>query len=127
MGNDVAVGQAGTTGVFQLNVALPLLAHNLLESVALLSNSCRRLPTHAIAGFTVNADRIQTTLARNPILVTSLTPVIGYALGAKIAKQAYAENRALKDVALELTDLSAEELDRLLNPQALTQGGTPAA
>lgn len=127
MGNDVAVGQAGVTGVFQLNVALPLLAHNLLESVALLSNSCRRLATHAIAGFTVNADRIQTTLARNPMLVTSLTPVIGYALGAKIAKQAYAENRALKDVALELTDLSAAELDRLLNPQALTQGGTPAA
>ena len=127
MGNDVAVGQAGVTGVFQLNVTLPLLAHNLLESVALLSNSCRRLATHAIAGFTVNAERIQATLERNPILVTALNPVIGYALGAQIAKRAYAENRALKDVALELTDLSAEELDRLLDPKALTKGGTPEA
>ncbi len=127
MGNDVAVGQAGLTGAFQLNVALPLLAHNLLESVTLLSNSCRRLATHAIAGFTVNEERIQAALARNPVLVTALNSVIGYALGARIAKQAYAENRPLKDVALELTDLSAEELDRLLDPTALTRGGMPAA
>ena len=127
MGNDLAVSQAGLTGVFQLNVALPLLAHNLLESVALLSNSCHRLATHAIAGFTINEERIRAALERNPILVTALNPVIGYALGAKIAKQAYAENRALKDVALELTDLSAEELDRLLNPTALTTGGMSEA
>ncbi len=125
MGNDVAVGQAGATGIFQLNVTLPLLAHNLLESVALLSNASRSLAARAIAGFTVNEERIRAALERNPILVTALNPVIGYALGAKIAKRAYAENRALKDVALELTDLSAEELDRLLDPTVLTRGGIP--
>ncbi len=123
IGNDVAVGQAGLSGVFQLNVTLPLLAHNLLESIALLSNSCLRLATQAIAGFTVNTGRIQATLERNPILVTALNPVIGYAMGAQIAKQAYAQNRSLKDVAMELTDLSAAELDKLLDPKALTQGG----
>ena len=62
-------------------------------------------------------------MGRNPILVTALNPVIGYELGAKIAKQAYAEGRPLKDVARELTDLTDEELDRLLDPAALTEGG----
>ncbi len=62
-------------------------------------------------------------MGRNPILVTALNPVIGYELGAKIAKTAYAQGRSLKDVALEMTDLSAEELDRLLDPRQLTEGG----
>lgn len=123
MGNDVAVGQAGSSGVFQLNVTLPLLAHNMLESVSLLANSCRLLATLAISGFTVNEERIQADLERNPILVTALNPVIGYALGSKIAKQAYAQNRPLKEVALEMTDLTADELEKLLDPTALTQGG----
>lgn len=127
MGNDVTVGLAGSSGVFQLNVTLPLLAHNLLESVALLSNSCRLLATSAISGFTVNEEGIKANLERNPILVTALNPAIGYALGSKIAKQAYAENRSLKEVALEMTDLSSEELDRLLDPTALTKGGVPVS
>jgi fumarate hydratase class II len=62
-------------------------------------------------------------VGRNPILVTALNPVIGYEKGAKIAKQAYAQGRSLKEVALEQTDLTAEELDRLLNPHQLTEGG----
>lgn len=126
MGNDATVGIAGQSGVFQLNVMLPLLAHNLLESTELLGRSCRLLAQQAIAGFTVNEQRIRALLDRNPILVTALNPVIGYALGAQIAKKAYAEDRSLKDVALEMTDLDAAELDRLLDPAALTAGGTPA-
>ncbi|GAB4453902.1 MAG: hypothetical protein Kow00120_23840 [Anaerolineae bacterium] len=62
-------------------------------------------------------------MGRNPILVTALNPVIGYDMAAKIAKRAYAEGRLLKDVALEMTDLSAEELDRLLDPRKMTEGG----
>lgn len=126
MGNDVTVGIAGQSGAFQLNVMLPLLAHSVLESVALLGNASRLLAEKAIADFTVNAERMQALLARNPILITALNPVIGYARGAAIVKKAYAENRSLKEVALEMTDLSASELDTLLDPVALTQGGIPA-
>ncbi|MDH5473954.1 MAG: aspartate ammonia-lyase, partial [Gammaproteobacteria bacterium] len=81
------------------------------------------LADKAIAGFTVNEDNIKAALDRNPILVTALNPVIGYELGAKIAKTAYADGRAVIDVAEEMTDLSREELKRLLDPYGLTLGG----
>jgi fumarate hydratase class II len=81
------------------------------------------LADNAIAGFVVNEENIARALDRNPILVTALNPVIGYELGAKIAKKAYAEGRSVKDVARELTDLDDTEIDRLLDPAALTQGG----
>lgn len=122
MGNDVTVGIAAQSGVFQLNVMLPVIAHNLLESAGLLTGAVRVLGS-AIANLTVNRERIEAATSRNPILVTALNPVIGYELGAAIAKRAYAEDRPLKDVALEMTDLSAEELDRLLDPAKLARGG----
>lgn len=123
MGNDVTMGIAGQSGVFQLNVMLPIMAHNLLESVELLSNGCRLLAQRAIADFTINRDNLDAAINRNPILVTALNPVIGYELGASIAKQAYAEKRSLKEVARERTTLTEEELDRLLDPARLAQGG----
>lgn len=123
MGNDVVVAMAGQSGNFQLNVMLPVAAYNLLQSVSLLSNGSRVLADKAITGFTVNEERIAGLVGRNPILVTALNPVIGYEKGAKIAKRAYAEGKLLRDVALEETDLSAEELDRLLDPRQLTEGG----
>ena len=122
MGNDVTVGIAAQSGVFQLNVMLPVIAHNLLESAGLLTGAARALGG-AIANLTVNRERIEAATSRNPILVTALNPVIGYELGAAIAKRAYAEDRPLKAVALDMTDLSAEELDRLLDPAKLTRGG----
>lgn len=123
IGNDSCVTVAGQAGNFQLNVMLPVIARNVLESIELLSNISTALGSEAIAGFTVNEANLQHALGRNPILVTALNPVIGYELGAKVAKQAYAEGRPVKDVALELTDLSSEELDRLLDPASLTEGG----
>lgn len=123
MGNDVTIAIGGQSGSFQLNVMLPVIAHNLLQSIGLLSTASRVMADKAIAGFTVNEERIADLVGRNPILVTALNPVIGYEKGAKIAKTAYAEGRSLKDVALEQTDLSAEELDRLLDPRQLTEGG----
>ncbi len=122
-GNDVTVTLAGQSGNFQLNVMLPVAAYNLLQSITLLASASRVLADMAIAGFQVNAGRIASLVGRNPILVTALNPVIGYEKGAKIAKQAYAEGRSLKEVALEQTDLTAEELDRLLDPRQLTEGG----
>ena len=123
IGNDAAIAIGGQSGSFQLNVMLPVIAHNLLQSIELLSTASTVLADKAIAGFTVNEDRISGLVGRNPILVTALNPVIGYEAGAKIAKTAYAEGRSLKEVALEQTDLTAEELDQLLEPKQLTEGG----
>lgn len=122
-GNDLVVTLAGQSGNFQLNVMLPVAAYNLLQSISLLAGASRLLADQAIAGFTVNEAKISELVGRNPILVTALNPVIGYELGAKIAKTAYAEGRSLRDVALEMTDLSTEELERLLDPRQLTEGG----
>jgi fumarate hydratase class II len=123
IGNDVTIMMAGQSGNFQLNVMIPVAVYNLLQSIELLANGCMCLADKAIAGFEVNVDKINADIGRNPILVTALNPVIGYELGAKIAKKAYAEGRALKDVAREMTDLSDDELDRLLDPATLTEGG----
>jgi len=123
MGNDVSIGIAGQSGNFQLNVMLPLIAYNILQSLQLLANGARALADKAIIGFTVNESHLKEKLARNPILVTALNPVIGYEKGAMIAKKAYKENRSVRSVAEELTELSGEDLDRLLDPEDLTQGG----
>ena len=123
IGNDATIAIAGQSGNFQLNVMLPVVAYNLLQSIDILATACRCLADSAIAGFTVNEAAITEALERNPILVTALNPVIGYELGAAVAKKAYAEGRSVKDVALEMTDLTAEELDRLLDPAALAEGG----
>jgi fumarate hydratase class II len=102
---------------------LPVVAHNLLQSIEILGNACVCLADSAIAGFTVNVENIDRALGRNPILVTALNPVIGYEKGAAVAKKAYAEGRPVKEVAKEMTDLSDAELDRLLDPASLTEGG----
>lgn len=123
MGNDVSIGIAGQSGNFQLNVMLPLIAYNLLQSIALLSNASNELADNTIAPFSVNQTSIDKTLAQNPILVTALNPIIGYEKAAAIAKQAYAEGRAILDVAQEQSGLSREQLEQLLDPQKLTRGG----
>jgi fumarate hydratase class II len=123
VGNDASIAMAGQSGNFQLNVMLPVVAYNLLQSIEILSNACVSLADMAIAGFTVNHENINRALGRNPILVTALNPVIGYEKGAAVAKAAYKQGRPVKDVAKEMTDLTDEELDRLLDPAALTEGG----
>jgi fumarate hydratase class II len=123
IGNDATIAMSGQSGNFQLNVMLPVAAHNLLQSIEILSTASVCLADKAIAGFEVNTDNINQALGRNPILVTALNPVIGYELGAAVAKKAYADGRPVKDVAREMTDLSDEELDRLLDPTELTTGG----
>jgi fumarate hydratase class II len=126
IGNDATITVAGQSGNFQLNVMLPLIAYNLLESIRLLGNVSRALGDRAIAGFTVNRERVTEVIDRNPILVTALNPVIGYEKGAAIAKKAYAEGKPIRDVAEAETDLSRKELDQLLDPSELTRGGIKA-
>jgi fumarate hydratase class II len=123
MANDLAVTLGNQWGNFQLNVMLPLIAHNLLASIVILGNVSRVLADKAVAGFSVNRERMAELVEKNPILVTALNPVIGYDRAAQIAKRAYAEGRRMKDVAAEMTDLSPEELDRLLDPRQMTEGG----
>jgi len=123
IGNDATITIAAQSGNFQLNVMLPVIAHNLLQSLELLANAARTLADSAISGFTVNQARLAEALDRNPILVTALNPVIGYEKGAAIAKKAYAEGRPIREVAQKMTGLAREELDRLLDPKELTKGG----
>ncbi|MGB7754477.1 MAG: class II fumarate hydratase [Salinisphaera sp.] len=123
MGNHTTITVSGQAGNFQLNVMLPVVAYNLLQSIELLTNTARVLADKAISGFTVNQDNLDDALSKNPILVTALNSVIGYDKGASIAKQAYKEGRPVKELAMEQTDLSEAELDRLLDPAELTKGG----
>ena len=123
IGNDVTITVAGQSGNFQLNVMLPVIAYNLLQSIDLIANASRALARSAIAGFTVNTRQIAAALERNPMLVTALNPVIGYDRAAAIAKKAYAEGRPVREVAAEMTDLGEERLAKLLDPATLTRGG----
>ncbi len=123
IGNDVTITIGGQSGNFQLNVMLPVIAYNLLQSLELLGIASRNLADHALAGLVVHTQRLGAALDRNPILVTALNPVIGYEKGAAIAKRAYAEGRSILEVAVEMTNLSEAELRRLLDPLALTAGG----
>ena len=123
MGNDLTITVAGQSGSFQLNVMQPVIAYNLLQSIELLANASRTLARSAIAGFAVHQRQIAAALDRNPMLVTALTPVIGYEKGAAIAKKAYAEGRPIREVAAEMTDLGEERLAKLLDPATLTRGG----
>ena len=123
IGNDATITVAGQSGSFQLNVMLPVVGYNLLQSITLLANAARVLADTAIKDFTVNDKQIQAALGRNPILVTALNSVIGYDKGAAVAKLAYKEGRPVIDVALDNTDLSEAELKRLLDPADLAKGG----
>ena len=123
IGNDVAVTIGGQSGNFELNLMLPLIAHNLLQSVTLLANASRVLADKAVAGFTINRERMEDLVEKNPILVTALAPHIGYDLAAQIAKRAMAEGKRVREVAREMTDLAPEQLDEYLNTRKMTEGG----
>jgi fumarate hydratase class II len=125
IGNDATIAVAGQSGNFQLNVMLPVIAYNLLQSIDLLANSARSLARSTIAGFVVNRAGIDAALERNPMLVTALSPIVGYEAAAAIARKAYAEQRPVRDVAAEMTGIEPAQLERLLDPRRLTRGGSP--
>jgi len=120
IGNDTTIAIAAQSGNFQLNVMLPLIGFNLIQSISLLSNACLALADKAIKGFSVNDEAIESVLSKNPILATALNSTIGYELGSQIVKKAYQEKRMIIDVAVEMTDLDESELIRLLDPLTLT-------
>jgi fumarate hydratase class II len=119
IGNDTTITIAGQSGNFQLNVMLPVIAYNLLQSIDLLANSCNALAQTAIADFVVNTVRVEESVARNPMLITALNHEIGYSKAAEIAKRAYSEGRPIIDVAMEMTDIDEVRLRQLLAPETL--------
>lgn len=123
IGNDATITLGGHSGNFELNVMLPVIAHNVLESIRLAALGCRTLADRAIAGFAADREHMVAQLAKNPILVTALNPVIGYQRGAELAKRAWQEGRAVIDIALEQGVLTREDLEKLLDPLHLTRGG----
>jgi len=116
IGNDTAITVGGQSGNFELNVMLPMIASNLLSSLSLMTNSATLIGEQAIEGFTVNQDNIEAALYRNPVLVTALNPVIGYAKAAEIANNAHKNGTTLKVEALKSGYLSEKEFDEWVNP-----------
>ena len=123
IGNDIAVTTGNSRGEFELNVMLPLIARNVLESITVLANAARVFAENAVSGFTVNKERISDLLGRNPILATTLVAAVGYERTAEIVKKAHAEGKSIREVAAAMTGLQAAELERLLDPKAMTGEG----
>ncbi|CAN5358372.1 class II fumarate hydratase [soil metagenome] len=122
-GNDVAINFGGASGNFELNVYKPLIAHNFLQSVRLLGDGMRSLDEHCVRGIQANRERIADLMERSLMLVTALTPHIGYDKAAQIAKHAHAEGSTLRESALKLGHVTEEEFDRLVQPAGMTRPG----
>ena len=123
MGNDLTVMMGGQAGQLELNVMMPVMAYNLFQSMDIIINSVNAFTEKCVVGLKANEEKAHGWLAKNAILVTALNPVIGYLKGAEVAKEAMATNRTVREVVIEKGYLEAEEVDRLLNVRALTDGG----
>ncbi len=123
VGNDAAITWGGANGNFELNVMMPMIAHNLLESIRLLANAAQVFGDQCVAGIEANEARARELVERNAIVVTALNPHIGYDNGAKIAKEAVATGRSVRELVLEAGLMTAEELDAALDLKAMTEGG----
>lgn len=123
MGNDTVVTTAAASGNFELNVALPVIAHNLLQSVSILSNACTVLADKCVTGLMANRERMEHLAEQNAILATALAPHIGYDRAAEIVKKALSAKKTIREVALELKLLSPEKLDEILDIRQMTEGG----
>ena len=123
IGNDAAITWAGANGNFELNVMMPVIARNLLESIRLLANASALLAAKCVDGIEADADRARRLLERNVIVVTALNPHIGYDEGASVAKEAFATGRTVREVALQRGLLTEQEVDQVLDLKKMTEGG----
>jgi fumarate hydratase class II len=123
IGNDTAITWGGANGNFELNVMMPMIAHNLLESVRLLASASNTFALSCVRGIEANTERARDLVERNAIIVTALNPHIGYDNGAKIAKEAVATGRSVRDLVVESGLMSAEEVDVALDIKSMTEGG----
>jgi fumarate hydratase class II len=120
MGNDVAMSVGGASGNFELNVYKPLIIHNFLQTVRLLTDGSRNFDEHCVQGITANEERMKEMLDHSLMLVTALNPHIGYDKASVIAQKALKENITLKEAAVESGFLSAENFDQWVNPKHMT-------
>ena len=124
MGNDAAVGIAGSQGNFELNVFKPVMVHNVLHSTRLLADACRSFNEHCVAGIEPDRERIGQYVRNSLMLVTALNPRIGYDKAAKVAQKAHAEGTSLRAACVALGFLTGEEFDHLVRPELmLGEGG----
>jgi fumarate hydratase class II len=123
MGNDVAVTLGGASGNFELNVFKPLIIHNVLQSIQLIGDACTNFDRFCAAGIEPNRPRIDQNLRQSLMLVTALNPHIGYDNAAKIAKKAHHDGTTLREAAVALGLLTAEQFDAWVDPKQMTQPG----
>jgi fumarate hydratase class II len=123
MGDDLTVMLAGQAGQLELNVMMPIIAHNLFEMMQVLIGAVRAFTDSCVVGITANREKAEGWLAKNAILVTALNPVIGYLKGAEVAKEAMATNRTIEEVVVEKGYLTEEEANRILDARKMTEGG----
>ena len=119
IGNDVTITMAGASGNFELNVYRPVIAHNILESIKLLSDSSNSFAANTVDGITPNIERINKNLYNSLMLVTALNPHIGYDKAAEVAKNSYKKNISLKESAEQLGYLEPDEFDNLVDPSKM--------
>lgn len=123
MGNDLTVMMAGQAGQLELNVMMPIIAHNLFEATHVMIGAVNAFTTNCVVGLIANREKAEGWLARNPILVTALNPVIGYLKGAEVAKKSLAEGRSIREIVVELGYMSDEDAAQALDARAMTEGG----
>lgn len=124
LGNDTTINVAGASGNFELNVFMPVIAYNLLQSIQLLGDACNSFNDNCAVGIEPNREKIDHFLHNSLMLVTALNPVIGYENAAKVAKTAFKENKSLKQVAVELNLVTAEQFDEVVRPEKMVSPNT---
>ncbi|NLX09265.1 MAG: aspartate ammonia-lyase [Chloroflexi bacterium] len=127
MGNDLTVMLAGQAGQLELNVMMPIIAHNLFEMMHVTIGAVNAFTEKCVVGVTANREKAEGWLGKNAILVTALNPIIGYLKGAEVAKKAMAENRSILDVVVELGYMTEAEARSALDAHAMTEGGIASA
>jgi len=125
VGNDAAITLGGLSGNFELNVMMPMMAHNLLQSIDLLTNAIDQFDERCLQGLTADRERCEGLIEESLAMCTALAPVIGYDRAAAIAKQAHETGKTVREVALAEDVLPDYELDRLLDPRPMTEAGIP--
>jgi fumarate hydratase class II len=126
IGNDLTVTIGGQGGVFELNVMMPVMAHNLLESIRLLTASANNFTERCVSGIEANKERCNEMIEKSLAMCTALAPEVGYELASAIAKESYKTGKTVREIAREKKIISAKRLDELLDPVRMTMPGIAA-